>query len=201
MSNNQSNAVASMGKRKFLAGVAGVYAGIGAIFGIVPFVKSFQPSRRAKAVGAPVDVDISVMKPGELKIVKWRGRPVWILRRTDQMNQSLSLVTDLLADPESNKSKQPEYTKNTYRSLDDEWLVAEGICTHLGCSPVFRPDLAAEDLGSDWQGGFFCPCHGSKFDLAGRVYKNVPAPTNLTVPPYTFVNSTTIRVGADNGVS
>ena len=201
MSQAKGAGTVSTGKRKFLAAITALYAGVGAIFVATPFVKSFKPSRRAKAVGAPVDIDLSTIEPGALKVVKWRGKPIWILRRTKQMTQSLSLVTDLLADPTSTQSKQPEYAKNQARSSNDEWLVAVGICTHLGCSPVFRPDVAAEDMGKDWQGGFFCPCHGSKFDLAGRVYKNMPAPTNLTVPPYSFIDDNTLRVGSNGEVS
>lgn len=201
MSQARGVGLASTGKRKFLATITALYAGVGAIFVATPFIKSFQPSRRAKAVGAPVDIDLSTIEPGALKVIKWRGQPIWILRRTEQMTQSLSLVTDLLADPLSLQSKQPAYAQNQSRASNDEWLVAVGVCTHLGCSPVFRPNAATEDMGKDWQGGFFCPCHGSKFDLAGRVYKDVPAPTNLTVPPYSFINNTTLRVGSNGEVS
>lgn len=190
-----NNGFLSLSRRSILLWITSIYAAIGGVFVATPFIKSFQPSRRAKAIGAPVDVDVSALAPGELKIVKWRGQPVWVLHRSEQMVQSLALVTDLLADPDSLQSKQPDYAQNTTRSVESEWLVTVGICTHLGCSPVFRPDKAAEDLGSDWQGGFFCPCHGSKFDFSGRVYKNVPAPTNLVIPPYHFVDKSTIRVG------
>ena len=172
---------------------------VAAVAALIPFVKSFNPSRRAVAVGGPVEVAIGDMQPGELRLVKWRGKPVWIVRRTDEMLASLSLVKDLLADPESQASDQPEYAQNPYRSRKQEWLVMVGICTHLGCSPLYRPEKGAADIGADWQGGFFCPCHGSRFDISGRVYKNLPAPTNMTVPEYVFVDDNTLRIGVSEG--
>ena len=158
-----------------------------------------SPSARAKAAGAPVEVDISKLEAGQRVIVEWRGKPVWVLRRTKALLDSLEAVKDELRDVESDSSDQPEYAKNAHRSIDPEVLVMVGICTHLGCSPTFRPDIAPADLGADWQGGFFCPCHGSKFDISGRVYKGVPAPTNLEVPPYQYLSDTRILIGADGG--
>jgi ubiquinol-cytochrome c reductase iron-sulfur subunit len=157
------------------------------------------PSARAKAAGAPVEVDISKIEPGQLLTVEWRGKPVWILRRTPEMLKSLNEVDPLLADPESKVvDQQPPYAQNEARSINPQILVLVGICTHLGCSPDKRLDVGAvSGLGDDWKGGFFCPCHGSKFDLAGRVYKNVPAPTNLVVPPHAFLSDTRIVIGAD----
>jgi ubiquinol-cytochrome c reductase iron-sulfur subunit len=171
---------------------------VGSGFAAVPFVMSMTPSERARAAGAPVEIDISELKPGELKTVEWRGKPVWVLYRTPQMLDSLAKVAGELADPESEKSEQPAYVDPKNRSLKPEIMVVVGICTHLGCSPDKRLEAgAAAGLGSDWPGGFFCPCHGSKFDLAGRVWKNVPAPTNLPVPPHTFKTDKTIVVGID----
>lgn len=172
---------------------------VGTAFVATPFVLSMLPSARAKAAGAPVEVDISRIEPGQMLTIEWRGRPVWIVRRTPPMLASLKEVEPLLADPQSTVAEQqPPYAKNEYRSIKPEMLVLVGICTHLGCSPDKR--LAAgpdSGLGDDWPGGFFCPCHGSKFDLAGRVYRNVPAPTNLVVPRHRYLNDTRILVGAD----
>src|SRR5690625_3237438 len=166
----------------------------------VPFVGSFAPSEKAKAAGAPVEVNVASLAPGELRTVEWRGKPVWVLRRTAAQVEDLKSLDSKLADPNSDRPGfTPEYAKNTYRSRDAEYFVAVGICTHLGCSPT--PELAAgpgPGLPSDWKGGFFCPCHGSYFDLAGRVYKNVPAPDNLEVPPYTVsADGSTVTVGVD----
>ena len=171
---------------------------VGAAFAATPFVLSMTPSARAKAAGAPVEVDISQMEPGQLLTVEWRGKPVWILKRTDEMLNSLGKVAGLVADPDSKASDQPKYATGTNRSIKNEVLVVVGICTHLGCSPAKR--LAAgssEGMGDDWPGGFFCPCHGSKFDLSGRVYKNVPAPTNLPVPPHKYLSESRILIGED----
>lgn len=172
---------------------------VGTAFAATPFVKSMMPSARAKAAGAPVEIDISKLEPGQILTIEWRGRPVWILRRTPEMLESLKQVVPLLADPDSKvEDQQPKYAKNPTRSIKPETLVLVGICTHLGCSPDKRLEAGAESgLGSDWPGGFFCPCHGSKFDLAGRVFKNVPAPTNLVVPPHSYVADTRINVGVD----
>ena len=165
----------------------------------VPFLASWKPSERAKAAGAPVEVDLSKVESGALLTVAWQGKPVWILHRTEQQLQDLSANDGNLSDPESSvTSQQPDYCQNATRSIKPEWLVAVGICTHLGCSPTYRPDLAPADLGADWKGGFFCPCHGSKFDLAGRVFKGMPAPTNLVIPPYRFDSESMITVGLDS---
>lgn len=174
--------------------VAGGAASVGAA---VPFVASMFPSERAKAAGAPVEVDISAIAPGEMKIVEWRGKPVWVIRRTKEMVESLKSVTSLLADPISAKSEQPAYARNETRALKPDVMVMEGVCTHLGCSPQMKPIESKAEMGADWAGGFYCPCHGSKFDLAGRVYRGVPAPTNLTIPPYTFLSDSTLLIGDD----
>ncbi|MGD9600712.1 MAG: ubiquinol-cytochrome c reductase iron-sulfur subunit [Gammaproteobacteria bacterium] len=185
-------------RRRFLTGTATVIGGIGAGFAAVPFIASFQPSARAKAIGAPVEVDISKLEPGQRLIQKWRGKPVWIVRRTPEMIDGLKkFESGVLRDPQSDGSLQPGYAKNEWRSENPEYLVLVGVCTHLGCSPSFVPELTAAGMGTPWNGGFFCPCHGSKFDLAGRVYMGVPAPTNLEVPPYEFITDTRIVIGVD----
>ena len=173
-------------------------AAVGAAFAAVPFISSFRPSERAKAIGAPVEVDIAAIEPGQLKVVEWRGKPVWLFRRDQRALQSLGKVQDLLADPNSNNSKQPEYVDKQTRALKGELAVLVGVCTHLGCSPAFRPDPQDPAMEANWQGGFLCACHGSKFDLAGRVFKNMPAPTNLEVPPYRFKDEQTIVIGEDS---
>jgi ubiquinol-cytochrome c reductase iron-sulfur subunit len=164
-----------------------------------PFLASMEPSERAKALGAPVEVDVSALAPGEQMIVEWQGKPVWIVRRTKEMLATLDKDAARLADPASKRSEQPDYARNEWRARADhkDLLVVVGICTHLGCSPTYRPEVAPADLGSDWLGGFFCPCHQSKFDLAGRVFKGVPAPTNLVVPPYRYATDTQIVIGED----
>jgi len=185
-------------RRRFLTGTATVIGGIGAGFAAVPFIASFQPSARAKAIGAPVEVDISKLEPGQRLIQKWRGKPVWIVRRTPDMIDGLKKFdTGILRDPASDDSAQPTYAKNEWRSDKPEYLVLVGVCTHLGCSPSFVPELTAAGMGNPWNGGFFCPCHGSKFDLAGRVYMGVPAPMNLEVPPYEFISETRLVIGVD----
>jgi ubiquinol-cytochrome c reductase iron-sulfur subunit len=168
---------------------------------IYPFLASWAPSEKAKAAGAPVEADIGKLEPGQLLTVKWRGKPVWVVRRTEQNIADLAKLDARLTDPASDMPQQPEYCKNPTRSRKPEFLVAIGICTHLGCSPTFRPDMAPPDLGPDWVGGFFCPCHGSRFDLAGRVFSGVPAPKNLVIPPYQFLSDTRILVGDDGGAS
>ena len=188
-------------RRRFLTAAATVVGGAGVVMVAVPFVASMKPSARAQAAGAPVDADLSKMEPGQLITVEWRGKPVWVLRRTDQQLKDLDKLTDLLRDPNSEQSKQPPYCKNEYRSIKPHYFVAIGICTHLGCSPTFRPDVGPPDLGPEWLGGFFCPCHGSRFDLAGRVYKSVPAPTNLEIPPYQYITDSEVRVGVDQGAA
>lgn len=185
------------GKRRFLTLTGVVVGGVGATAAAVPFFASMAPSERAKAQGAPVTVDISKLEDGQLLIATWRGSPVWIVRRTEQMLNNLRSLEAELRDPESAQDQQPEYARNDARSVKPEVLVMIGRCTHLGCSPKFRPDFPASDLGKDWKGGFFCPCHGSKFDLAGRVYKGVPAPLNMPIPPHRFVDANTIVVGED----
>ena len=185
------------GKRRFLIGTTSVIGGVGAVATAIPFVMSFFPSERAKAAGAPVEVDIGKLEPGQKIDVEWRGKVVWIINRTAPMLASLEKLDPKLADPKSNGSQQPVYAKNEHRSIKDNIFVAVGICTHLGCSPTFRPDVAPADLGEDWQGGFFCPCHQSKFDLAGRVYSGVPAPSNLPVPPHRYLSDTRIIIGDD----
>jgi ubiquinol-cytochrome c reductase iron-sulfur subunit len=185
-------------RRRFLTGTASVIGGVGACFAAVPFIASFQPSARAKALGAPVEVDISKLEPGQRLIQKWRGKPVWIVRRTAEMVDSLKqFKAGELRDPESQNSAQPNYAKNAWRSEKPEYLVLVGVCTHLGCSPSFVPEPGAAGMGTPWNGGFFCPCHGSKFDLAGRVFMGVPAPMNLEVPPYEFISETRLMIGVD----
>lgn len=172
---------------------------VGTAFAATPFVLSMMPSARAKAAGAPVEIDISRIEPGQMLTAEWRGRPVWIVRRTPEMLAALKQVEPLLADPKSSvEEQQPPYAKNETRSIKPEILVLVGICTHLGCSPDKRFVAGpASGLGEDWPGGFFCPCHGSKFDFAGRVYRNVPAPTNLVVPKHHYLTDTRIMVGLD----
>jgi ubiquinol-cytochrome c reductase iron-sulfur subunit len=186
-------------KRTWL--IASVGAGaVGAGFVATPFVSSFQPSERAKAAGAAVEVDISDIKPGEKKTVEWRGKPVWIIRRTPEQIAGLKKVEAQLADPESNRKSYPipEYAKNDHRSIKPEFMVAVGICTHLGCSPGEKFASGPQpSLPDDWQGGFLCACHGSTFDLAGRVFKNKPAPDNLEVPPHMYLSDTKLLVGED----
>jgi ubiquinol-cytochrome c reductase iron-sulfur subunit len=185
------------GKRRFLLTATTVATGVAAAAGAVPFVASMLPSERAKAAGAPVEVDVSKLEPGQRMIVEWRGKPVWIVRRTPEMLKAVDADKERVADPESNRSEQPAYAKNEYRALKPEYLVLVGICTHLGCSPVDRLQAEPQPFAADWHGGFYCPCHGSLFDLAGRVYKNKPAPDNLAVPPYKFVGATTLVIGED----
>lgn len=188
-------------RRRLLTRTAGVVGAAGALAMVVPFVSSMAPSARARAAGAPVEIDISKLEPGQRVIVEWRGKPVWVLRRTPELLESLEKVKGDLSDPESEDSDQPEYAQNEFRAYEDrqEILVMVGLCTHLGCSPTFRPEVAPADLGDDWMGGFFCPCHGSRFDIAGRVYKGMPAPTNLEVPPYYFMNENRVLVGDSGG--
>jgi len=184
-----------VGKRRFLIGASSVVGGIGGVAAAVPFVMSMFPSERARAAGAPVEQDISKLEPGQQITLEWRGKVVWVINRTKAMLASLPKLDARLADPKSEVPQQPSYCKNEHRSIKPEFLVAVGICTHLGCSPTYRPEVAPGDLGADWLGGFFCPCHQSKFDLAGRVYKGVPAPTNLVVPPHKYQSDTMIVVG------
>jgi ubiquinol-cytochrome c reductase iron-sulfur subunit len=182
-------------RRRFLVTTTCVLGGIGALCALTPLVASWLPSTKAQAEGAPVQVDISKLEPGEQAVVEWRGKPVWIIRRTKAMLERLANHSSELRDPDSLTTQQPLYANNEYRSINPEYLVLIGICTHLGCSPKYKPNLG--DLGPDWLGGFFCPCHGSTFDLSGRVFKDVPAPINLEVPPYYFLDKDTIVIGED----
>jgi ubiquinol-cytochrome c reductase iron-sulfur subunit len=188
-------------RRRVLIAATSVVGAVGAGFALVPFIASMNPSAKARAAGAPVEADISKLEPGALLRVKWRGKPIWVVHRTPEMLADLPTLDPVLTDPASEVPQQPDYCKNPTRSIKPEFLVAIGICTHLGCSPTFRPEVAPDDLGAEWKGGFFCPCHGSRFDLAGRVYKGVPAPTNLVIPIHTYVNDTTIVVGQDQGAA
>lgn len=174
--------------------VVGGAAGVGVA---APFVASMWPSERARAAGAPIEVDVSRIAPGELSVFEWRGKPVWVLRRTPEMIESLKAVEPRLSDPNSKASEQPKYAENEYRSARPDLLVLVGVCTHLGCSPQEKPAEAKAEMGADWPGGFYCPCHGSKFDFAGRVFKGSPAPLNLVVPPYTVLADGTVVVGED----
>ena len=188
-------------RRRFLTAATSVVGAVGAGAVAVPFISSMQPSARAQAAGAPVEADFSKLEPGSKVTVEWRGKPVWIVRRTEQALKDLPTLDDQLRDPESEVDQQPIYCKNEYRSIKPEYLVTVGICTHLGCSPTYRPEIAPADLGPEWKGGFFCPCHGSRFDLAGRVYQGVPAPTNLVVPPYMYLDETRVVIGKDEGAA
>jgi len=184
-------------KRRFLTLSTSVVGAVGAGFVAVPFLSSWNPSERAKALGAPEQADISKLEPGGLLRIKWRGKVTWIVRRTEKNLQDMKMLDSKLADPNSEAPQQPEYCKNEHRSIKPEYLVAVGICTHLGCSPTYRPEVAPADLGPDWKGGFFCPCHGSFFDLAGRVYSGVPAPVNLVIPPHQYLSDSLILIGQD----
>jgi ubiquinol-cytochrome c reductase iron-sulfur subunit len=183
--------------RRNLIVATSVVGGAATLGAAVPFVASMWPSERAKAAGAPVEVDISRLAPGEMAVYEWRGKPVWVIRRTKEMLDSLKLVAGRLSDPASKSSDQPDYATNEYRSAKPEFMVMEGVCTHLGCSPQLKAADAKGEMGSDWAGGFYCPCHGSKFDYAGRVFRGAPAPTNLRVPPYEFLSEGSIVVGED----
>ncbi len=182
--------------RRNLVVATSVVGGAAAAGAAVPFVASMLPSERAKAAGAPIEVDISKLAPGELGIFDWRGNPVWVMKRTKKMLEDIKKDDALVVDPHSDVDHQPEYAKNEYRSRKPEVMVLVGVCTHLGCSPE-KKAAGAADMGGEWNGGFYCPCHGSKFDYAGRVYKGVPAPTNLIVPPYAFLSDTTLLIGED----
>ena len=185
-------------RRRFLIAATSVAGGVAGAVVATPFLLSMMPSERAKAAGAPIEVDISRLEEGVLLMVEWRGKVVWILKRTPEMLATLKVLEGELADPESEREQQPDYAKNETRSIVPEILVIEGLCTHLGCSPVYRSDIAPADLGADWIGGFFCPCHGSKFDYSGRVYKNVPAPTNMFVPPHVYLSDSLLLIGSES---
>ncbi|MGQ4276651.1 ubiquinol-cytochrome c reductase iron-sulfur subunit [Pseudidiomarina sp. E22-M8] len=191
-----SNAPVDKGRRRFLTVATSVVGAAGAVGVAVPFIASWNPSAKAKNAGAPVEVNIGKAEPGQLVRVEWRGQPVWVVRRTPEMLASLEGLADQLRDPNSEEPQQPEYAANLYRSRKEEFFVAVGICTHLGCSPQYlQDDFAAQVEGVN--AGFFCPCHGSKFDIAGRVFEGVPAPYNLVVPPHYYMNENTILIGED----
>ena len=193
-----SNAPVNSGRRKFLTLTTAVVGGVGAVAVAVPFVKSWSPSEKAKAAGAPVAVDIGKIQPGQLIRVEWRGKPVWIVSRTQKAIDELATLDSQLRDPNSNEPQQPDYATNSGRSLKPEIFIAVGICTHLGCSPSYLPDSFSEQV-QGVESGFFCPCHGSKFDMAGRVFQGVPAPLNLVIPPHYYTSDTTIIIGSDKG--
>ena len=188
----------SQTRRRFLTAATSA-VGVGGVAGVaVPFLGSGNPSEKAKAAGAPVRADISKLEAGQMVVIEWRGKPVYVLRRTEEQVADLASLNGDLKDPMSEGSAQPAYIAGEGRAINDEFLVIVGLCTHLGCAPKFRPEVGAADLGGDeWLGGFFCPCHGSKFDLAGRVYKGVPASANLEVPPYTFESDNVLVIGVD----
>jgi len=194
MSNTVDNS-----KRRFLTTAASVVVGGAGVAAVaVPFVASMLPSAKARAAGAPVEVDISKLAVGQLITVEWRGKPVWVFNRSTESIDMLPSIDANLVDPDSDMaSQQPSYCKNETRSIRENIAVLVGVCTHLGCSPKYRPELAPEDLGADWKGGFFCPCHGSRYDLSGRVFKNMPAPKNLEVPPYKFIGDNVVVIGDD----
>ena len=195
---NMAGSNVDRGKRRFLIAATGAMGGVAGVAVAVPFVLSMNPSARARAAGAPVEVDISKVEPGMMITIEWRGKPVWIVHRTPEMLASLPKIDAEVADPQSSAPMQPDYAKNEGRSIKPEYLVLVGICTHLGCSPSEKLSAgAAGGMAGDWPGGFFCPCHGSKFDLAGRVFKGVPAPNNLEVPPYAYLSDTRLIIGSD----
>lgn len=184
-------------KRRFLVTMSSAVGGIAAAGAAIPFLASMMPSARALAAGAPVEVDLSLVEPGMMLTVEWRGKPVWIVNRTPEMLAALSKHEDRLVDAASEQTQQPDYAKNPGRSIKPQYLVAVGICTHLGCSPTFRKEIGPADLGADWPGGFFCPCHGSRFDLAARVFSGSPAPTNLVIPPHYYITDARLLIGED----
>jgi len=192
------------GRRRFLAGSTAAVGAAGVVGAAAPFIGSWNPSAKAKAAGAPVKANLSKIEPGQMIIVEWRGKPVYIVRRTTETLANLVKMNDNLRDPQSLEPQQPEYVSGLARSIEgkEEFLILLGLCTHLGCAPMYRPEVGAADLGgAEWMGGFFCPCHGSKFDLAGRVLKGVPAPLNLEVPPHVYDTDTVITIGVDQGAS
>ncbi len=199
-----SNEGVNLTRRRVLTGATCVVGAVGAVGAMVPFVGSWQPSARAKAAGAPVKIDIGKIQPGEMITEAWRSQPVYILRRTLEAVEALAELEDRLKDPGSEESRQPEYVDSKKRGIKDEYLILVGLCTHLGCAPAYRPEVGAADLSKDdeeWLGGFFCACHGSKFDLAGRVHKGVPAPTNLVVPPHYYESDNVVVIGVDKGAA
>lgn len=196
MTNDGTN----QGRRRFLVAATSAVGAVGAVGVAVPFVKSWNPSAKAKAAGAPVKVNLSKLEPGQMMTVEWRGKPVYVVRRTQEALDNLRKMDGRVADPQSEQEQQPAYAQNENRSIRDEFVFLVGLCTHLGCAPMFRPEVGAPELahqGEEWMGGFFCPCHGSKFDLAGRVFNGVPAPSNLEVPPHRYETDTIVVVGED----
>ena len=184
-------------RRRFLLSATTTVGGITTVVAAVPFVTSMLPSERAKAAGAPVEADIGNIERGALATVEWRGKPVWVLRRTEDMAAALGKQNDQLRDPRSRQPQQPAYCSNATRSIRPEYFVAIGICTHLGCVPRYAPQSGTAGLGADWQGGFYCPCHGAKYDLAGRVHRNVPAPLNLVISPHKYLDDSRLLIGTD----
>ena len=192
-----ANEGVNQGRRRFLTATTAIVGGVGAITAAIPFIKSWQPSARAKNAGAPVLADISKVESGQRITVAWRGQPVWIINRSKALLDTLPQVDSRLKDARSDVEQQPDFAKNETRSYKDkpQWFVVIGICTHLGCSPDFIPEIKPEPFDPEWKGGFFCPCHKSRYDIAGRVFDGVPAPANLVVPPYKFVNDKQILIG------
>ena len=196
-----ANEEVNTGRRRFLTATTAVVGAVGAGFAAVPFIKSWSPSARARFAGAPVSQDISALAEGAQMQINWRGQPVFVARRSRAMLDVLGGMEPLLADPQSNASEQPAYAKNANRSIKPEISVLVGVCTHLGCAPQYLPEVKPEPFDPDWKGGYFCPCHKSRYDLAGRVYKAQPAPTNLPVPPYHYADDTTLVIGVDQGAA
>ena len=190
----------NLNRRRFLSIATTLTGGIGVLFASIPFISSFQPSKKAKALATAVKVNLSKLEPGSIVKVIWRGQPVWIVHRSKEMIENLKDSSLDLRDPESELSVQPLFAKNAYRSLKPNYFIVEGICTHLGCAPIEKFAIAPADMGPDWKGGFYCPCHGSKFDLSGRVYTGVPAPSNLRVPPHRYEDENTVIIGETEGV-
>lgn len=182
-------------RRRFLITATSVVGSFGVAFAATPFLASWKPSAKAQAAGAPVEVDISKLEPAQQLTIEWRGKPIWIIRRTESMIESLPAIDKRLRDPSSLEPQQPEYAQNETRSIKPEFFIAIGICTHLGCVPTYRPDIGGVE--TNWPGGFFCPCHGSKFDLAGRVFQGVPAPLNLEIPPHHYLTDSVVLIGKD----
>jgi ubiquinol-cytochrome c reductase iron-sulfur subunit len=192
-----ANEGVNQGRRKFLTATTVVVGGAGAVTALVPFIKSWEPSERAKNAGVPVLADISKLEPGQRLETLWRGQPVWIVNRSKALLDTLPEVDSRLKDPKSLTDQQPKYAQNEARAIKPEWLVMIGICTHLGCSPNFVPDIKPEPFDPEWKGGFFCPCHKSRYDISGRVFQGVPAPLNMVIPPYKFVDDTHIMIGVN----
>ncbi|MEH6355758.1 MAG: ubiquinol-cytochrome c reductase iron-sulfur subunit [Marinobacter sp.] len=195
------NGDVSHGRRRFLVGATAAVGGVGIVGAAVPFVASWNPSAKAEAAGAPVTVNIEKVEPGQQITVAWRGKPVWIIRRTQEMLDNIEKLSDQMKDPQSEADQQPTYANDVFRSIKPEFAVLVGLCTHLGCVPSYRPEVAPSDLGEEWLGGLFCPCHGSRYDMAGRVYDAQPAPLNLVVPPYRYDDDTTLTLGLDPEVA